>query len=172
MMVCVHCGSWVRVKGTHLCYSCCASCCCCCLSFFSCCCPATQQDWLGGMWDSGDLPCVLKSTTNNIHHLLFGCHITIGDVAPGFHDVGSQFHWWVAISFHRWLFAFVGSCFHLQVVICIHGQSLSFAGSCFGCSLLLVMGSVCWLLLAASLCSGYGDKHGWWWWKEESGHVW
>ena len=130
MMVCIHCGSWVRMKGTrrHLCCSCCASCCCHCLSSFSCCCPATQQDWLGGIWDSGDLPCVLKSTTNNIHHhhLLFGCHITIGDVAPGFHDVGSQFHWWVAISFHRWLFAFMGSCFHLQVVICIHGQCVLF----------------------------------------------
>ena len=70
-MVCIHCGLWVRVKGTccHLCCSCCASCCCC-LSSFSYCCPATQQDWLGGIWDSGDLPCILKSTMNIIHHLV------------------------------------------------------------------------------------------------------
>ena len=92
-------------------------------------------------------------------------------------DMGSQFHWWAAISFHRWLFAFVGSCFHLQVVICIHGhfhlQAVILVVAChFGCSLSLAMGSVCWLLLAVSLCSGYGDKHGWWWWEEESGHVW
>ena len=41
----------------------------------------------------GYLPCVLKSMTNNIHHLSFGCHIAVGDMAPGFHEVGSHFHW-------------------------------------------------------------------------------
>ena len=36
------------------------------------------------------------------HHLSFGCHVTISDMAPGFCMKG------VSVSIHEWLFGFVG----------------------------------------------------------------
>ena len=46
----------------------------------------------------GYLLCVLKSTTNDIRRLSFGRHVAVGDVAPGFHEVGGRCYLW-AVAF-------------------------------------------------------------------------
>ena len=94
MVVCARCGSWFvgdgegrsSPSGRR------ASCCHHHLSPSSRRRPVNQQGGGGeehGM--VGYLPCVLNSTTNDICRLSFGRHIAVGDVAPGFHEVGGRF---------------------------------------------------------------------------------
>ena len=96
----------------------------------------------------GYLPCVLNSMTNDIRRLSFGRHVAVGDVAPGFHEVGGRCYPWAVVSFRKWSFAsmggrfrcrrpfvfvsgrcrsfaFVGGRLHSWAVICVLGRSFS-----------------------------------------------
>ena len=103
------------------------------------------------------LVATLLSATWHLHSLL---------------DVGSCFHPWVVVFFHRGCFTcgqsfvFVGSCFHLQVavliclqlwaVIYICGWLFAFVGGRFHCRLWLVVGAMLWLSSAVLLYGGCG----------------
>ena len=73
----------------------------------------------------GYLPCVLKSMTNDIHRLSFGRHVAVGDVAPGFHKVGSRCYLWAVAFIGKRSFPFISGCLHLWAVIFVAGSGLS-----------------------------------------------
>ena len=115
----------------------------------------------------GHLPCVLNSTTNNIRHLLFGCHVAVGDVAPGFHDVGSCFYPWAIAFVGRRSFPFISGHLHLWVVIFICRHLFVFiSGHCCSQVVISYVGSglhlwavICVLGQSFSLEVVVGDGH-------------
>ena len=73
----------------------------------------------------GYLPCVLNTMMNDICHLLFGCHVAVSDVAPGFHEVGGRCYPWAVAFVGEWSFPFISGCLHPWVVIFVAGGCLS-----------------------------------------------
>ena len=80
----------------------------------------------------GYLPCVLKSTTNDIHRLSFGRHVTVSDVAPGFHEVGSRCYSWVVAFIGKQSFPFISGCLHSWAVVFVVDCRWRWA-QCGGC---------------------------------------
>ena len=73
----------------------------------------------------GYLPCVLKSTMNNICRLSFGRHVAVSDVAPGFHEVGGRCYPWAVAFIGKRSFPFVCGRLHPWVVVFVAGGRLS-----------------------------------------------
>ena len=74
------------------------------------------------------------------HHLPFGCHVAVGNMAPVFHikhgwlfpSMSNCLHLWAVNFFHKQSFLLVGSCFQLQVVDFMCRPLFAFVGSCLG----------------------------------------
>ena len=112
-------GSWVMVKGAHRCPVIARP-----IVAITCPLPRVVVLLISKRgWEEhgmvGYLPCVLKSTTNNIHCLSFGRHVTVSDVAPGFHEVGSRCYPWVVAFIGKWSFPFISGCLRSWAVVFI-----------------------------------------------------